>query len=81
MTNALKTLVLDDVRDRAHGAFFHAVAACDAQIVVHDIGNAADDFQNAFFAAVNANAATNALVSIDNRMGQDTLLSLGNDSP
>ena len=51
--------------DGAHGAFFHALAALDARVLVHDGGGAADDVEHALGARINADTATGTLVSIN----------------
>ena len=64
-------LVFDDLRDGAHRALLDAVAASDARLLVHDLGSAADHFQDLLRASVDADAATDALISFDNRRGHD----------
>lgn len=51
--------------DGAHGAFFHALAALDARVLVHDGGGTADDVEHALGARINADTATGTLVSIN----------------
>lgn len=62
-------LVLDDLGDGTHRALLDAVAACDAAVLVHDLGGAVDDLENLLRASVNANAATDAIVSFNDWMG------------
>ena len=64
-------LVLDDLGDGAHRALLDAIAAGDAGFLVHDLDGAADDLEDFLRAGVNADAATDALISFDNRMGHD----------
>ena len=66
-------LVFSNLGDSAHGALLDAVAATDAGVFVYSVNNAANYFQNALRASVDANAATNAFVSYDNRMCHDDL--------
>ena len=61
-------LVFHDLRDGAHGALLHAIAAGDARIFIHSLNGAVHDFQNLLRARVNADAATDALVSFDDWM-------------
>ena len=68
-------LVLDDFGDGAHGAFLNAVATSDAAVLVHDLGGAVDDLENLLRASVNANAATDAIVSFNDWMGHGFPLS------
>ena len=58
-------LVLGDLGDGAHGAFLDALAAADAGLFVHGLGNAVGNFQDLLRARVHADAAANALVGID----------------
>ena len=67
-------LLLDDLGDGAHGALLDALAAGHAGLFVHDRAGAADDLENLLGARIAANAATDALISIDNRVGHDELL-------
>ena len=53
-------LVFDDLRDGAHRALLDAVTASDARLLVHDLGSAADHFQDLLRASVDADAATDA---------------------
>ena len=61
-------LVFHDLRDGAHGALLDAVAARDASILVHSFNGAINDLQDLLRACVNADAATDALVSFDDWM-------------
>ena len=61
-------LVLDDLGDRTHGALLDAVAARDARIFVHDLGDAADNLEHFLRAGIDADAATDALIGLDNRV-------------
>ena len=61
-------LVLDDLGDGAHGAFLDAVAAGDAAVLVDDLGGAVDDLENLLRASIDANAATDAVVSFNDWM-------------
>ena len=60
--------------DCAHGALFHAVAAGDAGILVYNACRATNDIQDFLGAAVDANAAAGALVSINLGDRHDSLL-------
>ena len=64
-----RRLILDDLGDGAHGALLDAVTTSDASILVGNLDDTADNFQNAFRAGINADAAADALISFDNRMG------------
>ena len=64
-------LVFGDLGDGAHRALLDAVAARLARVLVHNVGNAADDLENALRARVDADAAPNALIGLDNRMGHE----------
>ena len=68
-------LVLDDLRNGTHGALLDAVAAGDARLLVHGLRNAVDDLQHLLGARVNADAAADALVSFNNWMWHELLLS------
>ncbi len=69
-------LVFGDLGDGTHGALFEAFAAADAGVFVDDLGNAAGNFQNLLRTSVDADTATNALVSINDRTCHDELLFL-----
>ena len=60
--------VLDDLGNGAHRAFLDAIAAGNACVLVHVLGNAVDDLKNVLRAGVYADSATNALVSFNDRM-------------
>lgn len=70
----MRSLVFGDLRDGAHGAFLEALAACDAGIFVHDLGDTAGNFQNLLRASVDANTAADALIGGNNGMGHVGLL-------
>ena len=67
--DVMEELVFGNLRYGAHGALLEAFAACDASVFVHNFGNAARNFENLLRACINADAATNAFVGIDNGMG------------
>ena len=67
-------LVLDDLRDGAHGAFLDAVAARNAGILVHNVSLAANNLEHFLRAGVDADATANALIGIDNRVRHVILL-------
>lgn len=64
-------LVLDDLGDGAGGASLLARTAGNAGVLVLDLSVRVAELENARGAGVNANAAGNALVSINNWMGHD----------
>ena len=64
-------LIFSDLGDGAHRALFEAFAARDAGILVHDFGHAARNLKHFLRACIYADAATNALVSVDNGMSHD----------
>ena len=61
-------LVLDDLGDGAHRAFLDAVAASDAGILVDNLGHAVHYLEHVLRACVNADSATDALVSFNDWM-------------
>ena len=63
-----EVLVLDDLRDSAHRAFLDAVATGNAGVLVHDLGDTIDNLENVLRASVDADSATNALISFNNWM-------------
>ncbi len=67
-------LVLDDLGDSAHGAFFHAVAARDASVFVHNVRDATDDFEHFLRASIDADTAADALIGFNNRVSHVKLL-------
>ena len=69
-----KGFFLNELGDGAHRAFLDAVAARNAVVVVHGRGNAVDHFENLLGARVNADAAADALVGVDNGMRHVKLL-------
>ena len=71
-------LVLDDLRDGAHGAFLDAVAARNAGILVHNVSLAANNLEHFLRAGVDADATANALIGIDNRVRHVILLLVQN---
>lgn len=71
-------LVLDDLRDGAHGAFLDAVAARNAGILVHNVSLAANNLEHFLRAGVDADATANALIGIDNRVRHIILLLVQN---
>lgn len=52
-------LVFDNLWDRTHGAAFHAIATCDAGVLVDDRDNAVYYLEYLLRAIVDANAAAN----------------------
>ena len=58
-------LILGNLRDCTHRALLEAFAASDASVFVHNFGDTAGNFQNFLRASVDANATTDALVSIN----------------
>ena len=68
-----RELILGYVGDSAHGALFYAVAAGNASVFVFNLNRTARYFKNAIRACVNANTASNALISINNRMCHEDL--------
>ena len=67
-------LVLGDFGNSSHGAFLEALAASDASVLIHDLGDTAGNLQNLLRAGVYANTAADAFVFSDNGMGHDALL-------
>ena len=61
-------LVLDDLRDGAHGALLDAVAAGDAGVFVLNGGDAADDLEDLLRAGIYADTATDALIGFNDGM-------------
>ncbi len=61
----LAGLILDDLRDSAHGAFLNAIPAGDAGILIHGLSRTIHYLENLLGACVNADAAADALVSFD----------------
>ena len=71
MMSGYRCLVLSDLGNGTHRAFFEALATCDARVFVHNFSYAARNLEDLLRARVNANATTNALVSLDNWMSHD----------
>ena len=65
MKLGFSSLILGNLGDCTHRALLEAFAATDASIFVHDFGDTAGNFQNFLRASVDANATTDALVSIN----------------
>lgn len=61
-------LVLDNLGDSAHGALLDAVTASDASILAHNLSDPIDNLENLLRASINADAATDAIVSLNDRM-------------
>ena len=59
-------LVLGDLGDGTHRARLDALVAGNAGILVHRIGNAVDNLKNLLLAGIDADAAADALISINN---------------
>ena len=61
-------LIFHDFGNDSHGAFFHALAASDAGILIGHLGDAAQNLQNLLRTSVYADTATDALVGVNNWM-------------
>jgi len=62
----MKLLVFLNLGDSTHRALLEAVAASDASILVHNLENAIDNFDNLLRARVDADSATDAGIFINN---------------
>jgi hypothetical protein len=67
------SLIFGYIGDGAHGALFNAVAASNAGVFVFNLNGTARYFKNTIGALINTNAATNAFISINNRMCHENL--------
>lgn len=70
-------LVLDDLGDGAGGAVVEALTASDAVLLVSHYRGLVAELQGVSGAYVNAHAAADALIGIDNRMGHDVSIRRG----